>query len=174
MDANRIERLTQQQRVCLRHVYAHMTSKEIALLLGIRPGSVDQHLKSAMQILGVAERRAAARLLVEHERESSQRLAYQFRPIASEAGSGRLAPSNDERVRQGLPTGEKVEELQAGFDAFHVQGLTTSPLPSGGAEPHGLKLGSRLAWLIAGMIALIAGFGALVAAAAALGPLLRG
>lgn len=174
MDANRLARLTQQQRICLRHVYAHMTSKEIALVLGIRPGSVDQHVKSAMQILGVADRRAAARLLVEHERESPQRLAYQFRRIASDAPSDTLAPSNDDRVRQDLPAGEKVEELQASYDAFHATGPSASPLPYGGAKPHGEIIKSRLAWTIAGLIGLAVAFGALVAAATALATLLRG
>jgi DNA-binding CsgD family transcriptional regulator len=67
MDSERIARLTEQQRICLRHVYAHMTSKEIAPLLGIEPNSVDQHIKMAMRVLGVGDRRAAARMLAEYE-----------------------------------------------------------------------------------------------------------
>ena len=51
MDAKRLARLTEQQRLCLRYVYAHMTSKEIAPLLGIEPNSVDQHIKAAMRVL---------------------------------------------------------------------------------------------------------------------------
>lgn len=62
-----LSRLTEQQRVCLRHVYQHMTSKEIAPLLGIAPNSVDQHIKMAMRILDVGDRRAAARMLARHE-----------------------------------------------------------------------------------------------------------
>src|ERR1700752_5180621 len=67
MDPDRLDRLTEQQRVCLRHVYAHMTSKEIAPLLGIAPNSVDQHIKAAMRTLAVPDRRAAARMLAEYE-----------------------------------------------------------------------------------------------------------
>ena len=65
MENERLDRLTEQQRACLRMVYRHMTSKEIAPLLGIEPGSVDQHIKAAMRVLGVGERRTAARLLAD-------------------------------------------------------------------------------------------------------------
>lgn len=67
MNRDRLARLTEQQRVCLRLVFAHLTSKEIAPQLGIEPGSVDQHIKTAMRILGVADRRSAARMLAEYE-----------------------------------------------------------------------------------------------------------
>jgi DNA-binding CsgD family transcriptional regulator len=67
MNANRLARLTEQQRVCLRLVFAHMTSKEIAPQLGIEPGSVDQHIKAAMRTLDVPDRRSAARMLAEFE-----------------------------------------------------------------------------------------------------------
>ena len=68
MDADRLARLTDKQRACLRLVYAHMSSKEIALHLGVEPGTIDQYIKAAMRILGVSDRRAAARLLAEYER----------------------------------------------------------------------------------------------------------
>ena len=61
MDADRLARLTDKQRACLRLVYAHMSSKEIAPHLGVEPGTVDQYIKAAMRILGVSDRRAAAR-----------------------------------------------------------------------------------------------------------------
>ena len=67
MDRDRLARLTEQQRICLRLVFAHLTSKEIAPRLGIEPGSVDQHIKAAMRTLDVADRRSAARMLAEHE-----------------------------------------------------------------------------------------------------------
>jgi DNA-binding CsgD family transcriptional regulator len=67
MNHERLARLTEQQRVCLRLVFAHMTSKEIAPQLGIEPGSVDQHIKAAMRTLGAPDRRSAARMLAEYE-----------------------------------------------------------------------------------------------------------
>lgn len=67
VENDRIARLTEQQRVCLRMVYSHLTSKEIAPRLGIEPNSVDQHIKAAMRTLGVSDRRTAALILAEHE-----------------------------------------------------------------------------------------------------------
>lgn len=66
----RAERLTEAQRQCLRLAYRHMTSKEIAPLLGLSPHSVDAHIRMAMKVLGVDSRREAA--LVLNEIESAQ------------------------------------------------------------------------------------------------------
>lgn len=78
MDVERIDRLTEQQRVCLRMVYSHLTSKEIAPRLGIEPNSVDQHIKAAMRTLGVSDRRAAALILAQYE---SRPAAVEMREI---------------------------------------------------------------------------------------------
>ena len=67
MEADRLARLTDKQRECLRLVYAHLSSKEIAQRLGVEPGTVDQYVKAAMRILGVSDRRAAARMLADYE-----------------------------------------------------------------------------------------------------------
>lgn len=72
MMSDPIARLTEQQRLCLRMVYAHMTSKEIAPRLGIEPNSVDQHIKAAMRTLGVSDRRSAARILAEQENRPAE------------------------------------------------------------------------------------------------------
>jgi len=134
MDSDRLERLTEQQRVCLRLVYEHMTSKEIAPHLGIEPGSVDQHIKAAMRTLGVGDRRAAARLLAEHEgRSSSHPLEF-----ASSTASG-LA----------------MREDQAGFDATPPPQGPRLPLPIWGGRPSDLSIAIRLGWIF-GLILLIA------------------
>jgi DNA-binding CsgD family transcriptional regulator len=62
-----LDRLTDKQRECLRLVYAHMSSKEIAKQLGVEPGTVDQYVKAAMRILGTPDRRSAARMLAGQE-----------------------------------------------------------------------------------------------------------
>jgi len=82
MNQQRLARLTDKQRECLRLVYAHMSSKEIAPLLGVEPGTVDQYVKAAMRILGVCDRRAAARMLAEQEDRIVQPLVYQPLDIA--------------------------------------------------------------------------------------------
>ena len=57
MERNRVARLSEGQRACLRMVYRHMETKEIARTLGISPDGVAQRIKTAMRILGVHRRR---------------------------------------------------------------------------------------------------------------------
>ena len=139
MDLDRIARLTEQQRVCLRLVYAHMTSKEIAPLLGIEPGSVDQHIKAAMRVLGVGDRRAAARMLAEHE-------------------------GNRE---QSAPSGISMQEEQMAFRVEPPRLEPLLPLPYEGLRPTHVGLMKRLAWIAAIAIGIVFAFGALIAAAEA-------
>ena len=63
----RLERLSAAQRQSLRLVYRHHNSKEQARLLGISPHTVDERIKGALRILGVASRFEAARMLAEVE-----------------------------------------------------------------------------------------------------------
>lgn len=140
METERLDRLTEQQRACLRMVYRHMTSKEIAPLLGIEPGSVDQHIKAAMRVLGVGERRTAARLLAEHE--------------------GVAAPGEELAVR----------EEQAGFEAASGPRAPGPrlPLPIWGSRPSDLGPWRRLAWIFAIMFLIALSFGVFLAGLEAL------
>ena len=70
MESDRIAKLTEAQRVCLRMVLMHLSSKDIARELGISPHTVDQRLRMAIQILGVANRFEAARILARHEAQT--------------------------------------------------------------------------------------------------------
>jgi DNA-binding CsgD family transcriptional regulator len=67
MDADRIARLSEGQRACLRMVLLHMSSKEIARDLGISRHTVDQRLRLAMRTLQVESRIDAARALAAHK-----------------------------------------------------------------------------------------------------------
>src|SRR5919107_5275249 len=102
MDSLRLAKLTEQQRICLRHVYAHRTSKEIAPLMGIEPGSVDQHIKAAMRVLGVGDRRSAALILAEHEGliAGPQPLVYQPPDIALPPNPVNFGPPIESGPRQ--------------------------------------------------------------------------
>ncbi|WP_164096634.1 helix-turn-helix domain-containing protein, partial [Serratia marcescens] len=64
--------LTARERDCLRLVARGMSSKEIALALGLSPLTVDGYLKEAVRTLGVSSRREAARILAAHEQLSVQ------------------------------------------------------------------------------------------------------
>jgi DNA-binding CsgD family transcriptional regulator len=174
MDPYRLARLTEQQRICLRFVYSHMTSKEIAPLLGIEPGSVDQHIKAAMRVLGVADRRSAARMLAEHE-GGSQPLVYQPPDIAMRGDPVTFGPPIESgRQQQSGWSGGAMREEQAGFRVATSGGAPTLPLPIGTTRPGDLNWLTRLAWIAAIAIGVALAFGALVSAIEALGRLTKG
>ena len=83
--------LTDGQRDCLRLVYNHMKSKDIARVLGVSPHTVDMRLRTAMKTLGVASRIEAARMLVQEESGGEttpdlyQPLIYQAPDVADRA-----------------------------------------------------------------------------------------
>lgn len=85
---DRIERLSERQKQCLRLVYARHTSKEIALQLGLSFDTVDQHVKRAMQILGSSSRGEAARALASYETGYPQLLVTQSEPVVNTPEAG--------------------------------------------------------------------------------------
>ncbi len=177
MDSRRLARLTDQQRICLRHVYAHMTSKEIAPLMGIEPGSVDQHIKAAMRVLGVGDRRSAARILAEHEglAAAPQPLVYQTPDLALPPDPFTFGPPIESGPRQHSGwSGGAMREEQASFNIVASGGAPTLPLPIGTTRPGDLGWLTRLAWIAVIAIGVALAFGALVSGAEALVRLLRG
>ncbi|WP_164156268.1 response regulator transcription factor [Sandarakinorhabdus rubra] len=63
----RVMLLTDAERDCLRLVYQHMTSKDIARQLGVSPHTVDMRLRQAIRKLEVTSRIEAARALMAEE-----------------------------------------------------------------------------------------------------------
>lgn len=175
MDSNRISRLTEQQRACLRYVYAHLTSKEIAPLMGIEPGSVDQHIKAAMKTLGVGDRRTAARILAEYEaREDVAPLVYQpFHP-SSPPDSYNFVPPIVSGWQPGESAGGSMREEQAFFRVATPSGSPTFQLPLGSSKPGDLNWATRLVWIAVIAIGVALAFGALVSAIEALSRLTQG
>jgi DNA-binding CsgD family transcriptional regulator len=88
--------LTEGQRDCLRLVYNHMKSKDIARVLGVSPHTVDMRLRTAMKTLGVTSRIEAARLLVQEESGGEttpdlyQPLIYQASDVATAGVTARM------------------------------------------------------------------------------------
>ncbi len=111
--------LTDGQRDCLRLVYNHMTSKDIARVLGVSPHTVDMRLRTAMKTLAVGSRIEAARLLVQDEAggevapDSYQPLIYHPPEIVPTAESAIV----------GSPASNGVND-----SAHHVQALRFSPV----------------------------------------------
>jgi DNA-binding CsgD family transcriptional regulator len=67
MNKNSLEKLTENQKQCLRLVNEGLEAKEIAHKLLISPHAVIERLRNARRILEAPTSRSAARFLAEHE-----------------------------------------------------------------------------------------------------------
>jgi DNA-binding CsgD family transcriptional regulator len=177
MEQDRVARLSEGQRQCLRLVYRHMETKEIARILGISPDGVAQRIKTAMRILGVYRRRDAARMLAEAEAAGS--CPPRPGPLWDIAGAPQ-PPKIDASIAagrpfHGAPTGNRLREGRIHFDAaFPPPELTLPlPLPRAGRRPKDVGWLARLAWIAAIAIGGALAFGALAAGVEALGRLFR-
>ncbi len=84
---NSVERfteLTEGQKMCLRLVNNHHTSKEIARILGISSFTVDQRLDAARRKLNAESRREAAKIFASLDQNISQPLVYETQPLEPE------------------------------------------------------------------------------------------
>ena len=170
MDAERLARLTDGQRTCLRLVLMHLSSKDIARELGISPHTVDQRLKAAARILSVDSRVEAARMLALREGGGTYRpLVYQSPDIAGPGPEVPLHVLVDHGVAEGH-SGRAMREDQAAFDlAFrHSPTTMTLPLPIRGTRPDDLRPLQRLGWAVAIMFGVALTFGVFVAGVEAL------
>ncbi len=190
-----VSQLSDGQRDCLRLVYAHMTSKDIARALNVSPHTVDMRLRTAMKTLGVASRIDAARALV--DAEGYQPLIYQAPEIAGDANVVTLgspaSTTSDEYATQhsdprfspgfdpsaGGPPRPAGASLPYGDDTLIAtgrQGERSTPAPLAGSLPWGarntLSTGARLAWIAGIAFGSALSFGAILGALAALKTLL--
>jgi DNA-binding CsgD family transcriptional regulator len=174
MSADGIERLTEKQRECLRLVYAHLSSKEIAPRLGVEPGTVDQYIKAAMRVLGVADRRAAARMLAEHEAMGAQPLVYQTLDIAIADDPAMFGPSTG--GRREATFGEAMREDRATFEVLPTPSLDSLqlPLPIRKRKPSDLSPLVRLGWIFVLLVLIALAFGIFITGFEALSRLGRG
>jgi DNA-binding CsgD family transcriptional regulator len=102
---DRVAKLTPGQLDCLRLVDAHLSSKEIAVELGISPHTVDQRIRQALQILGVERRSQAARLVAQHC-GTYQRLIHQPPHIEAEGDSEEPESAVSKQIRHADRAGE--------------------------------------------------------------------
>lgn len=113
MEHGRIGRLTSGQIECLLLVNKHLTSKEIAVRLGISPHTVDQRIRQALQVLNVERRAQAARLVLDGKLGYSQ--------IAS----------RDREIHAGLREDERLRQADGGWLPFATSKHPTNKLSSG-------------------------------------------
>ena len=168
MDGDRVARLTEGQRECLRMVYRHMETKEIARVLEISPDGVNQRIKTAMRTLEVQRRRDAALILAEAEgTDTYQPQVYHSRDIATTPEPAIMAASTEGERHSGF-SGEVMREDQAGFMTAPLARSPALPLPIRGARPNDVGVSTRLAWIVGIAIGIALAFGALVAGVEAL------
>ena len=163
MKPDRIERLTEKQRECLRLVFMHRSSKEIARELGVGVDAVDQRIKTAMRTLDVESRTDAAVLLAQHEGFGPyQRLVYQMPDIVPEAADAPIAVRANEGARAAdEPFAMAVMEEQAAFQSLQWRPARALPfpLPIEGEGRNGLGAWQRVAWIVGIALATAIGFG---------------
>lgn len=169
MESDRIAKLTEAQRVCLRMVLMHLSSKDIARELGISPHTVDQRLRMAIQTLGVANRFEAARILARLEAQTPyQSAVYQTPHVAPQPIHATVDLSDIHGVRQVNEAyhGSAVREEQIAFrtPAFATGGgFINLPIPTPGRERNDLSIVQRLSWIVSIAIGSALAFGGLLA-----------
>ncbi len=189
-----VEQLSEGQRDCLRLVYRHMTSKDIARVLSVSPHTVDMRLRMAMKTLDVASRIEAARMLVEVEGlpDPYQSLIYKASELSDTPETAEMgSPASKGNGDLDLPDYRSPDSPVTGPPAFgpprtavaSVSILTDRPgvgLPDpevstrsiGDALPWGrrntLPIGARIGWIAGIAIGSAMAFGAVLSALAAL------
>lgn len=171
--AEALDELSEGQRACLRLVAQQQTSKDIARTLGISPHTVDQRLKVAMRILGVGNRRDAARMLAAHEM-GYQSLVHQSPDIADgppapPASSPSGSRSHD---RKGNGARGRIEaNADEHFETFRSPRRSRVPYPRTEGQRNELTIVERLAAIFVIAITAAMAFGAILAGLEALGQL---
>jgi len=147
--AGRVAKLTPGQLDCLRLVDQHLSSKEIAVELGISPHTVDQRVRQALHTLGVSRRAQAARIVAQTS-EPYQRLIHQSPYIEAAAGAGNQDGAVSNQIRHAGRAGEA-----RGNPSFHTEqrrGLSWSslqlPFATRSHPRNEMSVGLRLLWIV--------------------------
>ncbi len=148
MNRGDINRLTETQKVCLRHVYEHLTSKDIARILDSSPHTIDTHIRSAQKILNVKSRFEAARLL--HAFEHKKKRALSSVPsLLSEAP-----------VSVTITSAPQDASLETSNTPIRTKLL---PLPDFWGDENDLSNGAKFGWMVLCAIYISISIGALLA-----------
>jgi len=149
MDALRIGRLTEAQRVALRHFMERKTAKQIALELGITPKAVELRLKGARDVLGVSTSAEAARILANAEQNEAFRETLGGKTeVANSTLSGSSPSIESESGEAGEARDRKVlSEARTAFAHQPNRWQAGIGWPLGdGDKRNDLSLGARLLW----------------------------
>jgi DNA-binding CsgD family transcriptional regulator len=123
----KIVKLTERQRACLELVALGFTSKQIGRKLGISHSTVDNHILMATQVLGVADRREAGRLVAMSGSITGQQLPRQARNLPEAENSAILQEREAERSSPGMsglrwipPVGGQTNEQTLGHKTVQI------------------------------------------------------
>jgi DNA-binding CsgD family transcriptional regulator len=154
----RVARLSPGQLDALLLVDQHLSSKEIAVELGISPHTVDQRIRGALHILGV-ERRAQAARMVAQVHGPYQRLIHQPPHIEGGAASGHPDGAVGFQIRHADRAGE-ASSLGVTTEQRPRSSWSSLPLPfATRSQPRNeMSVGFRLVWIV--LIAMGATFSA--------------
>ena len=143
-----VSRLSKGQLDCLLLVDQHLSSKEIAVELGISPHTVDQRIRLALQILNV-ERRSHAARMVARELGPYQRLIHQSPHIEGGANPSQSGDAVGFQIRHADRAG------RAGGSGFNTEqrpekNWSSLPLPfATRSHPRNeMSVGFRLLWIV--------------------------
>lgn len=170
MQPVRFTDLSDRERECLRLVFQHKQSKEIARLFGLSKRTVDGYLDSARAKLGVASRVEAARLFHAYEAEiGAEKTPYRITGdpirVSEPADFVTFAPSPDpERGSGEAFMGVHVAEERAAFD--HLPFISPAsfdwPLRTHRRPSNDLTIWQRSLWTLIILLALLVGTGLLI------------
>jgi DNA-binding CsgD family transcriptional regulator len=169
-----LDRLTEKQRECLRLVYAHKETKEIARILGLSPDGVNQRIKTAMNTLGVSRRRDAAQIVAEGEGLGTYpplvHAPWDIAPVPDPTTFG----VSTEGKRQGGSSAGMMREQQSAFMATSIVQMPKLPLSLWGSRPSDLNWVRRIGWIVAIMLIIALAFGVFLAGLESLSRMSRG
>jgi DNA-binding CsgD family transcriptional regulator len=153
-----IDKLSPGQLEVLRLVDQHLSSKEIAARLGISPHTVDQRIRNAIRILGVARRQDAARLVA--QAEPYQRLIHQAphldpEPIRHEQDGAISYQIRHADRAEGIGSGGELDTEQR---ALPPRSPLVLPWSTRSSPRNEMSIGQRLLWIVG--IAIGASFSA--------------
>jgi DNA-binding CsgD family transcriptional regulator len=172
--AQRVARLTRGQLDCLCLVDQHLSSKEIAVKLGISPHTVDQRIRQALATLGVERRAQAARLVAQYS-EPYQRLIHQSPYIETAAPPAQPEAAVSHQIRHADRAGEVgeasflTEQRPASFRPSLQLPFATRSNPR-----NEMSVGQRLFWIAAIAIGAAFSAGMYLAGLESLARLLKG
>ncbi len=159
----RVVLLTEAQREALRSFHDRKSAKEIGRELGITHFAVNERLRSARRVLGVSTSGEAARLLAAAERgDAYNRVVCEPEPLAdpdrhvmfSLPGEGGEGSSRADRHAA-------VREEQVPYQALSYPGPRL-PLPRYRGDRNDLTIRTRLMWIGAIALGVVAALGALI------------